>query len=92
MTATRCGWTKVDTGDVIPQREIAIGLTRPRASCRRLSADGAALLAETITAIEAGTAPRTPQDHARATVTKKIKRDGHLDFALAARAQHDRAR
>jgi methionyl-tRNA formyltransferase len=84
----------LDTGDVILQREIAIGPDETAGELSaRLSTDGAALLAETIAAIEAGTAPRAPQDHARATVTKKIKkRDGHLDFALTARAVHDRAR
>ncbi len=84
----------LDTGDVIATRALAIDpLETAGELSARLADAGAALLVETIAAVENGTATRTPQEHARATVTKKIKkRAGYLDFAQPAQAVHDRAR
>jgi methionyl-tRNA formyltransferase len=84
----------LDTGDVIRQRALPIGPDETAGELSaRLAADGAPLLVETIEQVEAGTAPRTPQDDAAATVTKKIRKaDGRLDFAQPATAVHDRAR
>ena len=84
----------LDTGDVIHQRALAIGPDETAGELSaRLAADGARLLVETLDAVAAGRAPRTPQDHARATVTKKIRKaDGFLDFARPATTLHDRAR
>lgn len=84
----------LDTGDMILQRELAIGRDESAGELSsRLATDGAALLVETIERIEAGTAPRVPQDDAPATVTKKIKKDdGALDFTAPAVRVHDRAR
>lgn len=84
----------LDTGDVIATRALAIESSETAGELSaRLADAGAALLVETIAAVEGGTATRTPQEHARATVTKKIrKRAGHLDFSQPARKVHDRAR
>ena len=84
----------LDTGDVILQRTLPIGPDENAGELSaRLAEDGAKLLLETIERIEAGDAPRTPQDAARASVTKKIRKDdGWLDFALPAKTVHDRAR
>jgi methionyl-tRNA formyltransferase len=84
----------LDTGDVIHQRALAIGPDETAGELSaRLAVDGARLLVETLDAVAAGRAPRTPQEHARATVTKKIRKaDGFLDFAQPAQALHDRAR
>jgi methionyl-tRNA formyltransferase len=84
----------LDTGDLILQRALPIGPDETAGELTvRLAKDGAALLVETVERIEAGTAPRTPQDEARASVTKKIrKQDGWLEFSPPAKAVHDRAR
>jgi methionyl-tRNA formyltransferase len=84
----------LDTGDMILQRELPIGPDETAGELSvRLAIDGAALLAETIERIEAGTAPRVPQDETKATVTKKIRKDdGALDFTAPAVRVHDRAR
>ena len=84
----------LDTGDVILQRSLGIGPGETAGELSaRLAADGAELLAETVARIAAGDAPRTPQDDARASVTKKIRKsDGALDFTAPAKAVHDRAR
>lgn len=84
----------LDTGDVILQRALAIGPDENAGELSaRLAEDGARLLLETIERIEAGDAPRTPQDAVRASVTKKIRKDdGWLDFAVPAKVVHDRAR
>jgi len=87
---------RLDTGDVIHQRALAIGPDETAGDLsERLAADGARLLVETLDAVAlAGSrAPRMPQDDARATVTKKIRKaDGFLDFGQAATTLHDRAR
>jgi methionyl-tRNA formyltransferase len=84
----------LDTGDVIFTRALAVDPNETAGELSaRLAADGAQLLAETLEAVARGDAPRTKQDDARATLTKKIKKsDGVLDFALSAKAVHDRAR
>ncbi|MEP7029138.1 MAG: methionyl-tRNA formyltransferase [Candidatus Eisenbacteria bacterium] len=84
----------LDTGDVILQRALAIGPDETAGELSaRLAVDGAALLVETLDAIAAGAAPRTPQEQAHATVTKKIRKShGDLNFAQSAAALHDRAR
>ncbi len=84
----------LDTGDTILARALAIGPDETAGELSgRLAADGAALLVETVQRIVDGDAPRRPQDEARASLTKKIRKaDGALDFAQPARAVHDRAR
>jgi methionyl-tRNA formyltransferase len=84
----------LDTGDMILQRALPIGPDETAGELSaRLAEDGAALLAETVERIEAGTAPRTKQDESGASVTKKIrKRDGWLEFSPPATAVHNRAR
>jgi methionyl-tRNA formyltransferase len=57
-----------DTGDVVLQEAIAVERGREgRALYLEMAARGARLLAAAVDAIAAGTAPRTPQDEARAT-------------------------
>ncbi len=84
----------LDTGDVILSRALAIKPDETAGELSvRLAIDGAALLVETLDAVAGGAAPRTPQEHAHATLTKKIRKsDGFLDFAQPAPALHDRAR
>jgi methionyl-tRNA formyltransferase len=84
----------LDTGDVIATTPVAIGAEETAgALSERLARAGATLLAATLAQVESGTAARTKQDDARATVTKKIRKDdGRLDFAQPAARVHDRAR
>ena len=66
----------MDEGDVIFSRETAIGEQETAGELfDRLAAMGAELLVETLRAIDAGTAPRTPQNHAEATYTKQLTKD-----------------
>lgn len=65
--------TGMDAGDVIFQRETEIGEFETSGELfDRLMVMGADLLDQTLRAIEAGTAPRHPQDHAAATYTKQL--------------------
>jgi methionyl-tRNA formyltransferase len=84
----------LDTGDLIATTKLAIAPDETAGELStRLAAAGATLLAETIAAVEAGTATRTPQSAEGASVTKKIRKDaGALDFAQPAARVHDRAR
>lgn len=66
----------MDEGDVIFSRETAIGEQETAGELfDRLAAMGGDLLVETLRAIEAGTAPRTPQNHASATYTKQLTKE-----------------
>ena len=66
----------MDEGDVILSRETAIGEQETAGELfDRLALMGADLLVETLRAIEAGTAPRTPQNHAEATYTRQLTKE-----------------
>jgi methionyl-tRNA formyltransferase len=59
----------------------------------RLADTGARLLVETLRLLESGQAPRTPQDHSRATYAPKIRREeGEVDWLLPASEIHNRVR
>jgi methionyl-tRNA formyltransferase len=83
----------LDTGDVRLQRDCAIAPDETSETLLdKLSALGASALAETLRMLEAGTLPRTPQDHARATWAPLLTReDGKVDFSRGA-AELDRRR
>lgn len=70
----------LDTGDIILQRATPIGPEEDRPALEaRLARLGAELLVETLDRIEAGNAPRIPQDEARATYTPRLTRsDGEV--------------
>ena len=64
---------EMDAGDVISRRETPIGEFETSGELfERLKTLGAELLAETVRAIAAGTAERTPQDPAEATYTRML--------------------
>lgn len=79
--------TQVDTGDMIYQRETAIGETETSGELfARLRDMGAELLVRTIEDIQAGTAPRTSQDHSRASHTVQLDKSfSPLDWSKPAR-------
>ncbi len=67
---------ELDAGNVIASKTVAIEPEETTRELRpRLVEIGATLLADTLPAFEAGTVVATPQDHALATFTKKIKKE-----------------
>jgi len=77
---------ELDAGDIILQREVPIGPEETAGELEsRLAEEGAALLAEAVQMIAQGRAPRRPQDHTRATYTKKLtKADGEIAWNRSA--------
>jgi methionyl-tRNA formyltransferase len=84
----------LDTGDILLQREVPIAPEETAGELSaRLAEEGATLLPASVDEVANGSPNRRPQDHARATLTKKIRKaDGRLDFVQSAKAVHDRAR
>ncbi|NLB17946.1 MAG: methionyl-tRNA formyltransferase [Syntrophomonadaceae bacterium] len=69
----------MDTGDIILQYEVDVSGEEDHGELAALLADhGAQLLVDTIECIEAGKAPRVPQDHSRATYAPPLTRDDEL--------------
>lgn len=65
--------SEMDTGDVIFREETEIGEFETSGELfDRLMVMGAELLDKTLRAIQAGTAPRTPQDHTAASYTRQL--------------------
>ena len=77
----------MDEGDIIYAAETAIGETETSGELfDRLAPMGAELLVKTLRAIEAGTAPRTPQDDGAATYAPPLSREeSPIDWAKPAR-------
>lgn len=84
----------LDTGDIISQRTTPIDPNETvEALHDRLAKIGAELLSETVTAIGAGTAARTPQDEALSCYAPMLSRElSPLDFNRTARQLHDQVR
>jgi len=67
---------EMDAGDIIYTAETEIGATETSGELfDRLAVMGAELLVKTVRAIEAGNAPRTPQDHDHATYAPPLSKD-----------------
>jgi len=65
--------SEMDTGDIIYSSETEIGEYETSGELfDRLMVMGAELLVKTLTDIEAGTAPRTPQDHSKASYVSML--------------------
>lgn len=77
----------MDSGDIIFSRETEIGEKESSGELYdRLMDMGADLLAETLHAIEAGKAPRTPQDHSKATYVSMLDKSlAPIDWTQTAR-------
>lgn len=84
----------MDTGDMILQMETPVGPDETSGELfERLAPLGADCLSQTVRLIEAGTAPRTPQDESRATAAPMLdKAMGQLDFGLDAQKLHNMVR
>lgn len=78
--------TEMDAGDVIYTEETAIGEKETSGELfDRLAVMGAELLVKTVRDIEAGTAPRVPQDHSKATYAPPLsKEESPVDWRKSA--------
>jgi methionyl-tRNA formyltransferase len=84
----------LDTGDILMQREIAIGLEDTAETLGpKLASIGADLMVETLRELETGQVRPTPQDHAQATLAPILnKEDGRMDFSRSATHLFNRLR
>ena len=84
----------LDTGDIRLQLPLPIAAGETGESLLpRLGALGARTLTEALVLLERGQLPRTPQDHARATLAPILTRDdGQIDFGRPAQACDQRRR
>jgi methionyl-tRNA formyltransferase len=84
----------LDTGDILMQRETAIGTEDTAETLGpKLASIGADLMVETLRGLETGQVRPTPQDHAQATLAPILKKeDGRMDFSRPARDLFNRLR
>ncbi len=84
----------LDTGDILMQREIPIGLEDMAETLGpKLASIGADLMVETLRGLESGQVRSTPQDHSQATLAPILKKeDGRMDFSRSARDLFNRLR
>ena len=77
----------MDTGDILLMKETQIGEKENAGELSdRLAEMGAALLMDTLRALEAGTLERIPQDHGAATYEPKMDKElGRIDWTKSAR-------
>jgi len=85
---------KLDSGDIILQEKVAISPDDTAGTLsEKLTEVGAALLVKALRQLEAGTAPRIPQDESQATYARKLtKEDGEIDWSLSAAQVVNRVR
>lgn len=84
----------VDTGDVIAYSTTPISLEENAQQLYdRLAQMGAELICPVVTAIEQGTATRTPQDHTQASHAPMLSKElSPIDWTRSARQIHDQVR
>jgi methionyl-tRNA formyltransferase len=84
----------MDTGEMLLQRELPIGVTETAPEYgARLSAAGAPLVAETLHGLADGSLVAHPQNHALASLAPILKRDdGRIDWGSPAKEIYDRMR
>ncbi|HEY5164004.1 MAG TPA: methionyl-tRNA formyltransferase [Terriglobales bacterium] len=84
----------LDTGDILLQQEEPIAPDDTSLTLApRLSQKGAALMVESLRALEAGTVTPRPQDDSKATLAPILtKADGRIDFQRTAQEIHNRLR
>lgn len=81
----------VDSGDILWQRPVAIAPDDDAGSLYVKIRDLAQVaIAEFLPQLQAGTAPRTPQDHSRATYwRKRTEADGLIDWTASSQTIHN---
>lgn len=84
----------LDTGDILLQREMTIGVNDTAETLApALAAVGAELLVQTLHELQAGRIEARPQDDAQASLAPILKKeDGRIDFRLSAQEIRDRLR
>jgi methionyl-tRNA formyltransferase len=84
----------LDTGDILLQRELAIGGDDTSETLApRLAAIGADLMVETLHRLQGGTVKPQPQNHAEASLAPILtKEDGGIDFHRTTRETYNRLR
>lgn len=84
----------LDTGDILLQRSLAIGIDDTARTLHDQLADmGGRLLVEALEKMRSGRLARIPQDHALATYAAKLsKEEGHIDWNQPALTVHNRIR
>jgi methionyl-tRNA formyltransferase len=84
----------LDTGDILLQKEIAVGASDTSETLApRLAATGADLMVETLRGLQSGTVHPKPQDHSKATLAPILKKeDGRIDFNRTAQEISNRLR
>lgn len=84
----------LDTGDILLQRELAIGDEDTAVSLApRLAETGADLMVETLRGLQESRIHPRPQDHAKASLAPILKReDGQIDFNRPAHVVYNRLR
>lgn len=84
----------LDAGDIILQRKTPIAPDETAGSLYdRLAILGGELAVEAVAALENGTAQRTPQDHAQATLAPMLSKElSAVDWGKSAQAIHDQVR
>ena len=85
---------RADTGAILAQREVPIGQDDDARTVLLAQVNAArAMLAELLPRLDAGTAPRTPQDEQLATTFGgRRPQDGEIDWSSSARQVHDLVR
>jgi len=85
---------EMDTGDIILQRSTPIGPEEDAAALYgRLARLGGELLVEAVAAIQAGTPPRVPQDHAVHTLAPMLSKAlSPVDWSRSAQEIHNQIR
>ncbi len=93
VTTMRIG-AGLDTGDILLQWEVPIGLEDTAETLApRLAALGADMMVETLRGFQSQNLHPRPQDHARATLAPILKKeDGHIDFHRPAPEIYNRLR
>ena len=86
--------SELDAGDIIAQRATPIGPNEDaQALYARLADLGGSLLVETVAAIERGSASRTPQDGAQATLAPMLSKElSPMDWTHTAQELHNQVR
>ena len=84
----------LDTGDILMQRDIAIGKEDTAETLGpKLASIGADLMVETLRGLETGQVRPSPQDHVHATLAPILKKeDGRMDFSRSAADLFNRLR
>ena len=85
---------RADAGDIVDQEAVAIGPDDAAIDVQRRVTDAAVtVLRRRIGDLEAGHAPRKPQDESRATkVGRRTPEDGRIDWSKSAKQVHDLVR